>query len=169
MPYIHTNQLQVYMRPPSWTPLPPPSPSHLWGSSQCTSPEHPISCIKPGLEIYFTYGNIHVSMLVSQIIPPLPSPTEPKSLLFTSASLLLSRIEGCRYHLSKFLIYVLVYCKGLSSQGYGFSNGHVWMQELDSEESWVPKNWCFWTVVLEKTLESPLGCKEIQSVHSKGY
>ena len=58
--------------------------------------------------------------------------------------------------------------KGLSSQGYGFSSGHVWMWELDCEESWVPKNWCFWTVVLEKTLESPLDCKEIQPVHPKG-
>ena len=58
--------------------------------------------------------------------------------------------------------------KGLSSQGYGFSSGHVWMWELDYKESWVPKNWCFWTVVLEKTLESPLDCKEIQPVHLKG-
>ena len=52
--------------------------------------------------------------------------------------------------------------KGPSSQGYGFSCGHVWLWELDCEEGWVPKNWCFWTVVLEKTLESPLDCKEIQ-------
>ena len=58
--------------------------------------------------------------------------------------------------------------KGPSSQGYGFSNSHVWMWELDCEESWAPKNWCIWTVVLEKTLESPLGCKEIQPVHPKG-
>ena len=58
--------------------------------------------------------------------------------------------------------------KGLSSQGYGFSSGHVWMWELDCEESWVPENWCFWTVALEKTLESPLDCKEIQPVHPKG-
>ena len=58
--------------------------------------------------------------------------------------------------------------KGPSSQGYGFSSGHVWMWELDCEEGWVPKNWCFWTVVLEKTLESPLDCKEIQPVHSEG-
>ena len=57
--------------------------------------------------------------------------------------------------------------KGPSSQGYGFSSGHVWMSELDCEESWAPKNWCFWTVVLEKTLESPLDCKEIQPVHPK--
>ena len=58
--------------------------------------------------------------------------------------------------------------KGPPSQGYGFSNGHVWMWELDCEESWALKNWCFWTVVLEKTLESSLGCKEIQPVHPKG-
>ena len=57
--------------------------------------------------------------------------------------------------------------KGLSSQGYGFSSCHVWMWELDYKESWVPKNWCFCTVVLEKTLESPLDCK-IQPVHPKG-
>ena len=58
--------------------------------------------------------------------------------------------------------------KGLSSQGYGFSSGHVWMWELNYKESWMQKNWCFWTVVLEKTLESPLDCKEIQPVHPKG-
>ena len=58
--------------------------------------------------------------------------------------------------------------KGPSSQGYGFSSGHVRMWELDCEEGWAPKNWWFWTVVLEKTLESPLDCKEIQPVHSKG-
>ena len=58
--------------------------------------------------------------------------------------------------------------KGLSSQGYGFSSGHVWMWELDYKESWAPKNCCFWTVVLEKTLESPLDCNEIQPVHPKG-
>ena len=55
-----------------------------------------------------------------------------------------------------------------SSQGCGFSSGHVWMWELDCEESWAPKNWYFWTVVLEKLLESPLDCKEIQPVHPTG-
>ena len=58
--------------------------------------------------------------------------------------------------------------KGPSSQSYGFSSSHLWMWELDCKESWAPKKWCFWTVVLEKTLESPLGCKKIQPVHSKG-
>ena len=57
--------------------------------------------------------------------------------------------------------------KGLSSQGYDFSRGHVWMLELDYKESWEPKNWCFWSVVLEKALESPLDFKEIQPVHPK--
>ena len=58
--------------------------------------------------------------------------------------------------------------KGPSSQGYGFSSGRVWMWDLDYKESWAPKNWCFWTVVLEKTLESPLDYKEIPPVHPKG-
>ena len=58
--------------------------------------------------------------------------------------------------------------EGLPSQSYGFSNSHVWIWELDYKESWVPKNWCFWMVVLEKTLESPLDCKEIKPVNTKG-
>ena len=60
--------------------------------------------------------------------------------------------------------------KGPSSQGYGFSSSHVWMWEFDYKESWVPKNWhfCFWIVVLEKTLDSPLDCKELQPVNHKG-
>ena len=58
--------------------------------------------------------------------------------------------------------------KGPYSQSYGFSSSHVWMWELDHKESWAPKNWWFWTVALEKTLESPLDCKEIQPVHPKG-
>ena len=56
---------------------------------------------------------------------------------------------------------------GLSSQGYGFSSSHIWMWELDYKESWVPKNWCFLTVMLEETLESPLDCKEIHPVNPK--
>ena len=75
------NRPGVYMCPLSWTSLPTPSPSHPSRSSQCTSPESSVSCIEPRLAIYFTYGNIHASMLVSQIILPSPSPTESKSLL----------------------------------------------------------------------------------------
>ena len=58
--------------------------------------------------------------------------------------------------------------KGPSSQSYGFSSSHVWIWELDHKEGWTPKNWCFWTMVLEKTLESPLDCKEIKPVSPKG-
>ena len=71
-----------------------------------------------------------------------------------------------RQHIKKQRHYVT--SKGPSSQGYGFSSGHVWMWELDYKESLALKNWCFWSVVLEKTFESPLDCKEIQSVHPKG-
>ena len=86
------NPPQVYMCSPSWTPLPSPSQSHPSGSSQCTSPEHHVSYIKPGLEIHFTYDNVHVSMSLSQIIPPSSSPTKSKRLFYTSVSLLLSHI-----------------------------------------------------------------------------
>ena len=58
--------------------------------------------------------------------------------------------------------------KDLSNQSYGFSSSHVWMWELDCKENWAAKNWCFWTVVLKKTLESPLDSKEIQPVRPKG-
>ena len=57
--------------------------------------------------------------------------------------------------------------KGPSNQAYGFFNSHVWMWELDYKEDWAQKNWCFWTMMLEKTLENPLDCKEIQPVHPK--
>ena len=67
---------QVYMCSPSWTLLPPPSPSHPSGSSQCTSPKHPVSCIKLGLATRFIHDIIHVSMPFSQIFPPSPSPTD---------------------------------------------------------------------------------------------
>ena len=76
LPNIKMNPPQVYMCSPSWTLL--PLRSHPSGSSQCTGPEQPVSCIEPGLAIYFTYGNIHVSMLFSQIIHPHLLPQSPK-------------------------------------------------------------------------------------------
>ena len=89
---------------PILSPLPPLSPSHPPGSSQCTSTEHPVSCSKPGLAICFTYDNIHVSVLFSRIIPPSPSPAESKRLFFTSVSLAVSQIGSWSllpcYHLT---------------------------------------------------------------------
>ena len=102
---------------PIWTPLPPLSPYHPSGSFQCTSPEHPVSCIESGLVIHFLYDIIHVSVPFSQIIPPSPSPTESKRLFYTPVSLLLSLIQGYCYHLSKFYIYALVYCIGVFLSG----------------------------------------------------
>ena len=94
---------------------PPPTSipiSSLW-VIQCTSPEHPVLCIEPGLVICFTCYNLHVSMPFSRIIPPSPSPTESKRLFYTSVSLLPSRTQGYCYLLSKFHIYALVYCIGV--------------------------------------------------------
>ena len=96
----------------------------------------------------------------------------PKSLQIVIAAMKLKdtpwkeSYDQARQHIKKQRHYFA--SKGLSGQGYGFSSGHVWMWELDYEESWTQKNWCFWTVVLKKTLESPLDCKEIQPVHPKG-
>ena len=97
----------------------------------------------------------------------------PKSLQMVTAAMKLKytySLEGKydqpRQHVKKQRHYFVHI--GPTSQGDGFSSGHVWMWETDCEESWAPKNWCFWTVVLEKTVESPLDCKEIQPVHPKG-
>ena len=119
LPYINVNPPQVYSCSPSGTPLPPPSPYHPSGLSQCTSPEHPVSCIEPGLVMHFIYDIIHVSMSFSQIIPPSPSlsPTASKRLFYTSVSLLLSRIQGYYYHLSKVHTYALVSCIGVFLSG----------------------------------------------------
>ena len=97
----------------------------------------------------------------------------PKSLQMVTAAMKLKDVYSLkgklwpsRQHIKKQRHYFAT--KGSSSQGYGFSSSHVWIWELDHKEGWVPKNWCFWTVVLEKTLESPLDCKEIQPVSPKG-
>ena len=123
LPYIKMNLPQIYMCSPSWTLLPPPSPFHPSGSSQCTRES-------------------------STLAPWKKSYDQPRQ-----------HIKKQRHYFAD---------KGLSNQSYGFSSSHVWMWDLDYKESWTLKNWCFWTVVLEKTLESPLDCKEITPVNPKG-
>ena len=97
----------------------------------------------------------------------------PKSLQMVTAAIKLKdsyswkkSYDQPRQHIKKKRQYFAN--KGPSSPSYGFSSSHVWIWELDHKEGWAPKNWCFWTVVLEKTLDSPLDCKEIQPVHPKG-
>ena len=97
----------------------------------------------------------------------------PKSLQMVTAAIKLKdiyslegKLDQPRQHIKKQRHYCVN--KGPSSQGYGFSSSHVWMWELDYKESWTPENWYFWTVVLEKTPESPSDSKEIQPVHPKG-
>ena len=114
--YIDMNPPWVYMSSQSWIPFPPPTPYHLSGSFLCTSPKHPVSCIKHRLALCFLHDRIHVSMPFSQIIPP--SPSQSKSPFYTSVSLLLSGIQGYHYHLSKFHIYVLVYCIDVFLSGF---------------------------------------------------
>ena len=94
----HESAMGVHVFP-ILNPLPLPSASHPSGSSQCTSSEHPVSCIKPGLVIHFTYDNLYVSVPFSHIILPSPSPTESKRLFYKPVSLLLSHIQSYHYHL----------------------------------------------------------------------
>ena len=102
-------------------PIPIPPHTFLSTRSLWVFPVHQaralVSCIQPGLVICFTIDNIHVLRMFSLNIPPSPSPTESKSLFCTSVSLFLLCILGYRYHLSKFHIYVLVYCIGLYLSG----------------------------------------------------
>ena len=111
-------------------------------------------CGETGTVIHFTHGNIKwYSHFGRQFTTFLHSYHSLAIFHHTY------RIKKQRHHFPN---------KGLSSQSYGFSSSHVWMFELNHKESWAPKNWCFWTVVLEKTLESPLDCKKIQPIHPKG-
>ena len=98
----HESATAIHMSSQSWNPLPPPSPPYPSGLSQSTGFGCPASCMELALFIYFTYSNVYVSTLFSQIIPPLPSPAKWKSLFFTSLSPLLPCMSGSCYHFSKF-------------------------------------------------------------------
>ena len=109
---IHQHESSVvYTCSSYWIPLPPSSPYHPSGSSQCTSPKHPVSCIEPGLAIRFLYDIIYVSMLFSQIIPTSPSPTESKRLFYPSLEIV---IQGTACH------------AGPHGESSGFSGGKLW-------------------------------------------
>ena len=110
------NPPQAYKCSPSWTLFSPPSPYHPSGSSQCTSPKHPVLCIKPGLATQFIHDILHVSMPFSQIISHSPSPTESKRLFYTSVSLLLSHIQGYCYHLSQTSFKILIHLMKMTAQ-----------------------------------------------------
>ena len=118
--------------------------SYIYVSKTYVSPEHwyfvNIVHIKVQLRLLSLHKNISPISSLSLVVPIFSTVIYPNTL---------SRSE-------------------IISQGYGFSSSHVWMQKLDSKESWVLKNWCFSTVMLEKTPESPLDCKEIQPVHPEG-
>ena len=119
-------------------------------AQSCLTLCNPMDCSLPGSSVH---GIFQARILEWVVISFSRGSSRPRDR--TRVSL----IVGRRFTLCSIL-------KG--SQGYGFSSSHVWMWELDHRESWALKNWCFWTVVLEKTLESPLDCKEIQPVHPKG-
>ena len=142
LPNIEMNPPQVYMCSPSWTLLPPPSPYHPSGSSQCTSPKHPVSCIEPGLATRSIYDIICISMPFSQIIPPSPSPSpiESKRLFYTSVSLLLSRIHGYCYHLSKFHIYAFSIIGAHSFKSKDDTALLLWRMHLDKNAVSQEKN-----------------------------
>ena len=151
------NPSQVYMCSASWTLLSPPSPDHPSGSSQCTSPKHPASCIEPGLATRFIHDILHVSMPFSQIISPSPSTTEFKRLFYTSVSLLLSSIQGYCYHLSKFHIYMcnIMYetsrqsrvdarCWMLGAGALGRPRGMVWGGKREEGSGWGTHVYLWW-------------------------
>ena len=153
------NPPQVYLCSPSWTLFPPPSPYPPSGSSQCTSPKHPVSCIEPGLVTRFIHDILHFSMPFSQISPPSPSPTESIRLIYTSVSLLLSRTQGYCYHLSKFRIYALVYCIGVFLSGLLFKmfySKQMYCSEMYHQCRIEKLQLCFDCLFLEKEIREML-------------
>ena len=130
-----------FSRQEHWSGLPFPSPireSESEVTQSCPTLSDPMDCSLPGSSIHEVFQ--------ARVL-------EWGAIAFSH--------DQPRQHIKKQRHYFAN--KGLSSQGYGFSSSHVWMWELDCEEGWVPKNWCFWTVVLEKTLEESLGLQGDQT------
>ena len=147
LPYIKMNLPQVYMCSPSWTLLPPPSPYQPSGSSQCTSSKHPVPCIELGLATCFIYDIVHVSMPFSKIIPPSPSPTKSKRLFYTLVSLLLSHLQGYRYHLSKFHIYALVSFIHVEDCPVPLPGSHWRVLLVLTVRAFVMQIWVTWVII----------------------
>ena len=150
-------------------------------AQSCPTLCDPMSCSTPGLSVHPQLPKFTQTPICSWQIDgeTMESVTDfilggaPKSLQMVTAAMKLKdacslekSYEKHRQHIKMQRHYFAD--KGPSSQSYGFSSIYVWMWELDHKERWAPKNWCFWTVVLKKTLESPLDCQEIQPVHPKG-
>ena len=135
------NQLWVCMCAPSWTPLPPPSPSHPSGSSQCNSPEHPLSCIEPGLAIYFIYDNMHDSILFSQSSHPHLLPQSAK----------VCPLHLCLFRCLTYRVTVTIFRWWTGRPGVlrlmGSQRvGHDWVTELNWNSTYMSVNllyWCF--------------------------
>ena len=187
LPYIDMNQPWVYMCSPSWTPLPPPSPSHPIPLGHPSTPALSTLSHASNLDwwsvshlIIYVFQCCSLRSSHPRLLPQSPKDCSIHLCLFCChayrviITIFLNSIYICvtpwkesydrpRQHIQKQRHYFAN--KGSSSQGCGFSCGHVWMWELDCEEGWAPKNWYFWTVVSEKTLED---CKEIQPVHCEG-
>ena len=142
LPYIDMNQPWVYTCSPSRSRLPPPSPSHPSGASQCTSPEHPVSCIEPGLVIRFTYDNTHVSVYGRMALCIFKRPSY-LSLQFSGI------LHSARLYLSLFPFYSSPICKVSSGNHFAFL--HFFLFGLVFGHCLL---WWFWMVVLEKIWES---------------
>ena len=123
-------------------------------AQSCLTLCYPMDCSLPGSSVH--------GILQARILEWLPSSrgsSQPRDR--TQVSCIAGGLYCLSHQGSPYIVYVY-------SQSYGFSSGHVWVWELDHKEGWVRKNWCSWIVVLEKTLESPLDCKEIKPVNPKG-
>ena len=141
----------------------------------------------PGLPVHhqlpeFTQTHVHhvgdtiqPSHPLSSPSPPAPNPSQLQGLFqWVNSSHEVAKVLEFQFQHQSFQLDSILKSRDITlptkvyAVSYGFSSSHVWMWKLHHKESWAPKNWWFWTMVLEKTLESPLDCKEIQPVHPKG-